>query len=187
MNTLDFGLKNCLKATHTERLWSRLRCTGVQIATSLKERRSVIQSGPFNLPWSRHLSCHSLPYYSVSYHDAINVVRLFKPLWKVLVFAVWTRVIGSILFELMEEIKCWKCLLLRSVTNILLSWPMLAGPKFWAFLAQHNFLLHTIHEIEGATQNLILGMCVKFYGYMYRGRNACRVKRSLLNFCTHAN
>ena len=80
MNTLDFGLKNCLKATHTERLWSRLRCTGVQIATSLKERRSVIQSGPFNLPWSRHLSCHSLPYYSVSYHDAINVVRLFKPL-----------------------------------------------------------------------------------------------------------
>ena len=75
-----FWLKNCLKATHTERLWSRLRCTGVQIATSLKERRSVIQSGPFNLPWSRHLSCHSLPYYSVSYHDAINVVRLFKPL-----------------------------------------------------------------------------------------------------------
>ena len=43
---------------------------------------------------------------------------------------------------------------------------MLAGPKFWAFLAQHNSLLHTIHEIEGATQNLILGMCVKFYGYM---------------------
>ena len=28
-------------------------------------KKSVIQSGPFNLPWSRHLSCHSLPYYSV--------------------------------------------------------------------------------------------------------------------------
>ena len=80
INTLDFVFKNCLKATHTERLQSRLRCTGVQILQSLKERRSVILSGPFNFPWSQHLSCHSLPYHPASYHDAINVVRLFKPL-----------------------------------------------------------------------------------------------------------
>ena len=40
----------------------------------------TVLSGPFNLPWSQHLSYHSLTYHPASYHDAINVVRLFKPL-----------------------------------------------------------------------------------------------------------
>ena len=115
-------------------------------------------------------------------------VRLFKLLQTVLLFAFWTRVIGSIQFELMEEIKCWKCLLSEdlSLISCYSIRMVLSGPKFWAFRAQHNSLLYPIHEIEGAMQN-ILGMCPKFYGYMYRARNACRVKRSLLNFCPHEN